>query len=481
MGNKKNEFVESLKLFKLYSVLKPVEQKRFEGWVKAELDTRMPELIVLLSHLKKGIRKEDIWEKVNPGKPYHDIQFRTWCRRLTRYVEEYLAFINLRRKQNELNLYLLEELADRKKPIIYQQTIKKAENRLEGVKIKDFSYYRNRYFLIQNRHSFSNHHAVKIAGEIAKEMNKAFDRWWILSKLKLALMNASYQARNVSIPTGFINELNKKLKNEFDPNNKDANEYRDVILIKFYYLAVRIRSKKRKKDAKELWDFLQKEYDVLTESDYRTLFSILLNFYIAELNKNPGTKLYKRLQELYIDGADKKVLFVNKYLSTQHFNNYIRITLAAGDYEAAHNFIDKYSNSLAPVDKENIVLYNRANVLFAERRFKEALNLLLEKQSNIQITSIEMRCRFLSLKCLYELNGAIDEDPINNLLRALKRSDKITGNLKEAYKKGAGFFKKMNKIQGRDDFLTLKEEIEKEKFLLEKSWLMSKINQRLQD
>ena len=466
--------MKNSKLYNLYNLLTSKEKKKFSRWLEADLNGAKPELLLLREYLDQDAEREEIWEGLFPGQEYNDIKFRTQMKLLHEYIEEYMLFIYVREQKDYKGVIFVSAISERNpSPEYFKKALNKAKKKLDSHKIRDDHYYYYRYILDLTENQFAYQRGEKSQFQKALEVNDSFDSYFIMSKLKLAVMNHSYLRNNFQISTRFLDSISREMENESDFANQQP--------IQMFFLAYKLIDKGNAEDATRLQKYMKDYKTLITASTYKVMYSILLNFYIRLVNKNAGTgsQSFQAISDLYVDGIEKGILTTNGFLPAQHVNNLVKIGIMEGEFEKARKYLTLFTQNVQLPMQEDVMTLNKAFIFFAERKFREASNLILQKGSGFRADNMEIQARYLALKCNYELGLQIEISEVDNIIRALKRRTQIAKQNKKNYRKMLKYFKKLLRAFSVEDHQLLLKEIKEAGSLADKKWMVEKIESKI--
>lgn len=469
----------------LYTLLSPKEKQKFYAWLQADLGAGQAWLIKILEFTDSQQDKYQIWERVFPNRAYKDEDFRKYSQRLTSYLEEFLAIKAFRKDRARLNLYFLEELTKRNAGEAYQKSMNKYKKQLHGQKIQDSHHFLHNYQLAFAEYEEIRRLNLQGSEQVALKVNTAFDSWWVLEKLKLALVNMSHSINNVNIPTTLLDPIIALLEND--------SQYLEIPVIRVYYQAYQLAIAPSLQKANALRKDLETFQSKLEPTTNGVIFTMLLNYYIQEANKY-GTPelatsqeiavLFLELEQMYALGIEQQYLFEHKHLPVRHYNNLISIALRFDDFAKAERYLS-LQHYLSPSIAEESHLFNQARIYFSRSAFQDAIDTLRQQSSAFQDNLMEIRSRILLIKARYERNDPLLDDDLvdstRNLIRTLKSKRMLKIRRYESYKNALRFILKLLKMENfrQKELKALREELRNQFNLVEKAWLLEKVEAKI--
>lgn len=164
------------------------------------------------------------------------------------------------------------------------------------------------------------------------------------------------------------------------------------------------------------------------------------------------------------------------FISPSRFTGIVVQALAVGDHKWAHNFIKEYKNKILPEFRESRHNHSLALICFAERDYEKALKLI----SKIKYDAFAFKyyLKGLLLKIYYETNRFEEAISVIDTFRHfISKTISLPQFRKDEY---SGFIKytaqllKLRENNSGINLTDLKQEIENQKLLAEKAWLLEK-------
>jgi 5-carboxymethyl-2-hydroxymuconate isomerase len=466
--------MKNSKLYKLYHLLDKKEKKKFDRWLKYELNGKKTRLFILKEGLDRGWERAVVWDKLFPGKKYNDTTMRDQMKLLNGFVEEFLAISFFRSSSEYRDFFLAAEVANRKAPNLFTIVYKKASRRLDAEEIRDDKYYRFRYeydLLYNQIANQFNYKDSKSPEELIQGVNDSFDIMMILSKLKMGIMNTSQQARNRKLDTRLIDAICEEIERDSDLSGVDA--------IKLYLSAYQVAKDGKDADGEALRNYIKDYGKILNPEIYKVIFSILLNFYIRKLNTEREKAPFKIIFEIYLEGIERDILTIKGVVDPRHVSNVVRAGIQAKEYKKIRERLRDLVAKVPPHLQEEIWVFNKACILFAEKDFKACADLMRQKGNAFENGLLEVRSRIMILQCWYETDIPIEVTDIYNVFRILSRRDEISQSKREVFHNTLQFFRELIVAFSTESYLRLKTEIEAQSMAIERPWFLEKIEAKI--
>lgn len=216
---------------------------------------------------------------------------------------------------------------------------------------------------------------------------------------------------------------------------------------------------------------LAEQADALPPEELRALYLIAINFGIKKINESQEGWLQATL-DLYRGALTRELLLENGVLSRFAFNNIVAISLRVGEVEWAKAFIPQYKKLLERQYREATAGLNLARVAYAQKDYDTALSHL--QRADYKDLMNNLTAKTLQLKIYYE-TGALEalESHLNSMKNFIRRHTAI-GYHRTNYSRIVHFTQRLMEIKPSDQkkVKLLREQIEVEKILTEKEWLL---------
>jgi len=325
---------------------------------------------------------------------------------------------------------------------------------------ENYSQY-NIYSLLYNNALKSKRTEIELLGAL----NSSLDKFFVLSKLKVACSVLNQQTIfNQTINNAFFKEIIEYTRKSY---------LSDPMISLYYYLYVLMQ------DGQVLnyqlaRDLFQRCIIIQNKEEIKDALLLLINYCIKQINQGDKT-FEKEVLEYYKIGISNEILLENKKLSPFTYGNAVNISIKKGELEWVNFFIEKYRFSLDTELAEDYYSLNKSKLLFAEKKYEEALEFI--NRSLIQDLLSQLQLRVIQIKIFIELDEyQLAASFIDNLKQMLKRKN-ILSYHKENFKKIAKYILKVIQLApySKIEKEKLKQEILQQKVLSEKGWLLEKL------
>ena len=221
---------------------------------------------------------------------------------------------------------------------------------------------------------------------------------------------------------------------------------------------------------------------IYTRHDLDDIYSFAQN--ICAIAIRNGKKLYfKHLFDLYkAQIANETIYNLNGAIGTAIFKNIITVALLEKEYAWALTFLEANYKRLPPNERDDVYQYNLANILFQQQKYQKVILLLNEIAYTDDFYKIS--ARILRLKTYYEIaeKDTTYLEVLQNDLSATKllvyRLKNVVTQQKKLYLNFIKFLDKLLQLPPKrsKEAGKLLEELTKSTVVLEKRWLLEKID-----
>lgn len=477
-------------LLNILSKFSSREIKDFGEFVCSPFYNKNENVIKLFNYIKKyhpdfndkRLEKEYVYRKLYSKGKYNDGFMRTVIFNLGKLSEDYLAHTNFTKDDMKKGISLLDELNERKLGKVFLKYFNEIEKDIEGLENKGEDYFYLKYQLQRQMEiytdwsKFKNKDFINYTQGVKTYIDDDLTSYYlskVLNHYRFILDRISYEPMEYN--SEFVDMLIDYLL------NKD-NHFKKKTVIKLHLYEVLLQKDGNEEYFRILKDVLKNEKSELSHSDLYSLHNILQTYCIGRVYAG-DEKYNKERTELY-----KVCLDRNLFAATEHiyfddllFANIALTSIRTGDYEWANYFIEKYKDMLSPENSEVVINYTLARLLFSKGDYGSALKHLNDIKT-IKHIQFKLPIRDLSLMVYYELgmfsqsNYQIDSYRhflVNNKQSLSEtRYSRIGSFLK--------FYTKLIKAREKNSISDVKKinaELKLNPNVLERNWLISKINE----
>jgi hypothetical protein len=419
----------------------------------------------LMQTSKEVLTREFIFQKIYPNQAYNDALLRQTTHWLQKALYKFLWINEL---ENEVNLQQtllsraflklqLPDLAEKEAALI--QNKKPNQGRRAAMQMRhDFDLAELRYeILARNRREG--------AGEL-EALIQHFKNYSTAEIFRLACMSLNKKSlTGKELEVSFLVAAIENMENDLQNQSLSAQLY-------FHsYMALRDNNATH---FELLYSHIQLIFKDLPTDEARDILMNAVNFCIRRHNQ--GDKIWsKKALDLYRFGLSADILLDRGHLSKFAYSNINALAIFCEDWDWARHFLIENKSKLPTSEAESYFHHNLATWHYRRRDYREAMSELQKVEFEEVLQALDAR-RML-LICYYELD---EIDALMSLLESfglfLRRNKRKIGYHSENYGNLIRFVKRLLFIEKNNTtaLIKLKDEIELEKSVSEKNWLLGK-------
>jgi hypothetical protein len=481
------------KTFDIISTFSTEELKEFTAFVRSPYFNTNKNLVKLYDVIKKhllrgdlnGISEEEVFGKTFPGKKFNYGIMKNLVSELASLAEEFLVVNSVRSKP--LNRYrnrilLADEYDNRRLDRYYGKIINKVTADIEKEPIDNYYYFdrvlaeESRYFFNSSR---SNDKGLEdaIYNEMIYsvcEFYRRFSRNMWKIHINIDNVNSKYEKDLNAILAKHIDF--KGLADEMKGLNQKDFDY-----IKLNELLIRLLI--NDKDPAPFWELKKLIYDTIESYENYERFSIL-----TKALSYCSTAHRSRFPGFMRESLDMRILMMEKVkfnseglgpFNFHYFTETIMMFIHEKDIAGANEFLEKYGDSVGPVNQGVNYKLSKAYILTAENKYTEAISLLAGLWH--KDTEINLRIRRLYFILYYNLNEfEAGLDAVNAFRAYIKTNKDLTDILRQKYLTTVYFLEKVFKIKAMpekytaEDIESITEDHKKRGWIMQQ-WISEKL------
>ncbi|MFN0215750.1 MAG: hypothetical protein ACKVT2_15940 [Saprospiraceae bacterium] len=469
----------SNKLISILQILSKVERNRFRKYLLSPYLNDQPDLVSLFditeNALREGIidqlKRQEVWQKLCPKKPYNDAQMRRLASDLNQMALRFLSAEA--RKQNPLAEALeLQQILE--KPELKKQLAGVERNILRL--LDETPGQSPEYYLA----CFQVHHNVFIRAAKTIVTSGYAEKLWtadthleyfyLTQKLKyyvnwLLYSRSRTTEKELALPFGLWEILDRP------PFNKVA------LLIIYRKIIECLTEPENEQRFKNLLDTIEFQGQALSKSDLRECYQIAQNYCAIKINQGVRT-YYREMFNIFKKIIQKDVLLEAGNLSEGLFKNIVTVGLGVGEFEWTESFIDKYTANLPSDIRENARTFNLASLHFHQKKFHQVIELIRDVEYSDVVYTLSTKQ--LLVRTYYELDETLALDSLIDSFKIfLRRNKLISKSQKREYLNFLNFVKNLTILNANESrkVAKLQTRIEKSSSITPKKWLLEKIDE----
>ncbi|MBL7815236.1 MAG: hypothetical protein JNL70_09505 [Saprospiraceae bacterium] len=432
--------------------------RRLFDYIEKNLDTPVANL-----------RKEKAFSYIFPKEKVYDGQKLLYAMSfLLQNIRRYLLIDAFENDDLEGQKYLLQAFRVRSLNRFFEKGLKEAREQAQKQPLRHAYFHHSQYRLLVEEYEFQ--HRYKRASDLKlQESSDELMYFYIADMLRQAC--AAMALRVVAEK----NEYETPLLEAALHIIKEKNLTQLPAIGAYYYAYLALKSEDTEGGIfQSLKAILVNQWQAFPTAELRDLYLVAINYCIRRINR--GIKEYEQESlSLYKFGLEQSILFENNTLTAYTYFNILNASLKVGEYAWGKQFLDDYKGYLLESERENVYSYCMANFHFRQKNYETAM-LLLQKITLREVL-FNLDARRMLMRIYYDF---AEWAALNSLLVSTKTyidRQKNMGYGREHYLNLIVFLKKMLKIDIKDPKARslLKGEIEAEKAVAEKEWLLEKL------
>jgi hypothetical protein len=460
------------KLFSLLHSLTGVEKRELHQFLASPFFNRRAEVSALWQMLLNadivesgGYDKAQIYEKLFPGQPYDDGRLRYTFTFLREKIEWLLAYRQWDGQPVQSDLALLASYRERGLEKHFQHIAQQT-----GIKLADMPHglekLHDSYQLEFEKYSFSE--TQKRSRESAlQDLHDAFDLYAISGKLRLACLMAAHQAVvKVDYDYSFLALILNWLAGSSSLEKPE---------IGLYYHCYRALSENDEGQFRAFRSVLNAHGERFDAAELKDILLLGINFCIRQVNAG-AQQFVAEAFGLYQLGLERGSLLERGMLSRFTYKNIVALGLGLQQFDWVERFIQERKPLLEARHQESSFCFNLAKLYFTKKDYSAAMPLLAQVGDADPLLMLD--AKVLLLKMYYETG---EWDALDALLTSIKtflRRKTSIGYHKEHYLSLVHYTHKLLILNPneRKEVESLKAEIEAASGVLEREWLLGRIN-----
>lgn len=468
--------MKNSKLIKLFKGLSRNELLEFGRYIKTPFFNRDDKLTKLYDYIKKyspdydspKLEKAHFLKKVSKNQEVKDRQMHDWMSDLTKKLEDYLIYVEVRERPLTRDFVLLDAIKDRKMDDLFFRGIKSVRTKLDSSPERDMFYYFNQWRLRHEAYFYGTLPQKYKEEKNIVQMMTDMDKFFCAAKLRYSAEMMSFEVKYAIGQVALLPEVLKEIRKPEFKKNK---------LFKIYELALDLYYD----DKDETYDRLEKLiFEHLHLGNTAEQYS-LLNFLHTHAGRRLGEgreRYRKKVFDWYVYNIDQGLLIKDGYIDSYRFLNAMYLATTLREVEWLEKFITEHTVFLTDDIRENTELLANAYLYFAKKQYKKSLRTLMQTSGGDLIYPLNVRT--LTIQCHYELR---DMELIifecNNFNQYIRRNTQLSPYLKRMVKNFIRFMKLLCDAPYKKEltYETLMEKLNAAKGVQAKSWLSEKINE----
>lgn len=466
------------KLFQQLRSFDKHEQKEFKQFIAAPFFNSNKALVKLynlifrypLTTRPERLEKKTVAERLFQKSDAAALQkLRETMSGLSKLVEEYIIWKELKEQPEELNLLLLK--ANEKRGIDKQffKVAREFDQYIENQPTQDVDYFLLKYRL--NKLVASHLHAGKFMQPIfsIESIDKFLDLFIVSAKYKHFIVSPNQEKND--------KQVNESLKKEI-PRISEADQYKQYPIFQIYNYLYRLPDLPvagRVAVYQDLQRLMLQHLAIFSKAELDDVIILLLNqgYQLTQQGIDDSTiDLFRLHQFIY----EKELLLFNQKMISGIYLNTVRMGCNIGEVTWVKNFITATPDLLNSSEKEYLFALANAYLACSQKEYDKTLELL----RNVEFLNLNysVTAKFLIIRCYYEQEM---DDSLFSFLqsfeRFVRRQKKITDHRKKQLLNFVKFTRKLSDNLYIKDYTQkdLLEELEGISAIFFRSWLKKMI------
>ena len=387
-----------------------------------------------------------------------------------RLIEEFLVQETFDKNPLHKADYLLQAILEKRLDDLTNSSIRTAQRLSGQYYFRPASYYYYQYAYERAIYTLKEQDIDRSKAINVEEIAGHLDTFFIAEKLRYycyALSRKPIIDRDYEFL--FMEEIIKQVEENGLERITPINFYYQIYLTQHY--------PEENTHYHRLKQLIAEKIDALPKLEAKEIMDAAFNYCIQKINN--GVEGYTReIFELYKESLKNELIFVNELLDPWNFRNIIVSGLRLGEYGWVESFIEEFQDRLDEKYRANSVSFHLANLYFYQKRYDKVIELLREVE--YEDPSYTRNSKTMLIATYYELD---EIEPLMSLLSSfsvyLRRSKNLTSKRKEHYHSLIKYIRTLIRtpVHDKEGLKKLKERVEKTDSVVNKSWLLTKINE----
>lgn len=474
---------------KLISLLKSFSKPDFKGfkkYIQSPFFNENQDLVRLYNYIETILRdakvgseadllqKEVVWKALFSTKKYDDALMRRFSSDLTGLVQDYLGWQEYHNTHFTPLIYQLRAHNSLALQKHFNGILREIDEHKTATPLRNADYHLAAYQVEQVRHRHLELSESKAKAANLRHLQSSdyhLDCFYISRKLRnfcnlLGLQQSLSVTADISLPPGFLEFI-------------AGSHYMEEPCVKSYYLVAQMLLEPEvESHYRELKHLLETEYECFPHSEQNTLYTHLKNYCIdTKINKG-RSDYFAELFEIYKTSLDKEIIIENGVLPELHYKNIVTVGLKIRAFDWTEKFIERYTDYLPEVNKDNARRFNLAKVYFSQSKYDK----VVEQLSRVEYDNLTYALggKMMLMETYYELSEFKALDSLLESFRIyLIRNKLISKELQQQYLNVIRFTRRLTSLPpfDRKAMEKLREQILECKNIAAKDWLLRKLEE----
>lgn len=470
--------MKDTKFLELLQGLNEKNFKRLGDFLRSPFFNKTQSLLLLYNYLQKIFPYFDRFDVdyVSShifGNSKKENKVRGLITEFSKIVEKFYIQISIEDNQLLLNNSLLRFYSENNMTRNFEAQSKKISNLMPNDFDKDENFYFNNIMTELSRFHFKLERNEEKLPDDIQTVSDNLDLNFVITKLNMLHFLYYYRKSNhkSEADLNFSNEIIKYIEG----NSKNLKRDHPIVYLK-YLVLMTIAKPNEEEYYYELKSFVFSRMTNLSLTNAEYFISALMNYTLEKCNE--GVKKFQQ-ERFEIYRLTEKSFIFKKLPFVNHidFQNAISASIAVNNIKFAEQFLFDYKNKLITEFKKDTIGLAKAQILFAQKKYDEALNLI--NKIDYLNSIFYLKSKILQSKIYYK-QGETNAQYylIDSVKHYLKRNEsKISKTSYQLYWKYFIYLQKMvnPKNNTKTKIQELRYDLENENNIASKEWLLDNL------
>lgn len=470
--------MKETKFLELAGSLTEKDFKKFGEFLRSPYFNKTQALVTLYNYLQKifpYFEKTDIsyLSQLIYGSTKKQNKVRSLISEFCKMIEKFFTQITLEENELYMSNSLLKYYSENNLAKNFEALQKKLTNALPKDFDRDENFYTNNaMFELSKFHFKLERNEEKLPDDIQR-VSDNIDLNFVTTKLKMLHFLYYYKKSNVKSEADLY--FSKEILEYIEVHSKLLKKEHPIIYLNFLVLMT-IWKPDEEQYYFELKSFVFAKMENLSLGNAEYFISALMNYTLEKCNEGNAKfqqerfEIYRLTEKNFIF---KKLPFVNHI----DFQNAISASIGVNNIKFAEKFLFDYKSKLIPEFKKDTISLAKAQILFAQKSYDDALNII--NKIDYLNSIFYLKSKILQSKIYYmQKEMSAQYYLIDSVKHYLKRNEsKISKKSYQLYWKYFIYLQKMVNPNNntKSKLLELRYDLEQENNIASKEWLLENL------
>lgn len=479
--------LNNTKLVQLLSTFSKPEVARFRDFVRSPFVNKNAKVVNLAEEIiyyypefdSEKFTERSLFKRIFPDEEFQYFKIKNILSDIYQLSVQFLTYIAAEKNQTEIEIFLLNELHERKLAKQYEQIRKRVQGKLSANDVRDEE---QRYLMFKCAKADTAQYKFKGSSYTFDLIQKEFDafiNYTLVGLLKYySKMLTNMNHGNVEFKMEMFDLVWDYMSQRELKGDPQAEVYKQIIELE----------KEKSEDAyRKLRQVKAKYSKNLSREDTYFILLACNSFVASRLRdgfQNYEDDRFEIFKELVAGG------FVpSDYILFMNFISFYCAACVVGEFNWAEEFRDKYKDGISPdSERLNTLHYCDGFLAYCRKDYEKALNCFSKTKFRLYLAKVMSKS--YTLRCLYELRH-YDQllSAIENFRKYLRNDKMLSDGQKEAHFQFmthlSSLVSILQELQNRKEAVRLLSELSKNTKAVNgnplgcKNWLITKLNDEL--